>query len=262
MIEIIILAVAAGLLLGSFLNVCVYRMPRDLSVVRPRSFCPHCERTIVWYDNLPLLSFVLLRGRCRACGNRIPLRYPLLELATGLAFAGWVAHFGLTPAALKFSVFSAILLALTASDFEERILPDEFTLGGLALGLVFAVFVPVDSFFISFFLPPSLRSIGESAFAAVFAAGSIWFVGWAYEKIRHREGMGFGDVKMIAMIGAFLGIRWALLTMIGGSLAGSVLGLIYVGVTRKDASTYELPFGTFLGAAALLAAVLSQWSTG
>src|SRR5215469_9245181 len=124
------LAFLAGLLIGSFLNVCIYRMPRDLSVVRPRSFCPNCEKMIAWYDNVPVASYVMLGGECRYCKERIPLRYPLVELATA--------------AAVKFAVFSAILIALIASDFEERILPDEFTLGGTAIGLVLAPFVPIE----------------------------------------------------------------------------------------------------------------------
>jgi leader peptidase (prepilin peptidase) / N-methyltransferase len=130
-----VLAFLAGLLIGSFLNVCVYRLPRDLSVVRPRSHCPACEKQIAWYDNIPVLSFWVLGGRCRHCRERILLRYPLVELASAAAFSLCVAKLGLTWPAAKFAVLSAILIALIATDLEERILPDEFTLGGTVLGI-------------------------------------------------------------------------------------------------------------------------------
>ncbi|MBZ5601524.1 MAG: prepilin peptidase [Acidobacteriia bacterium] len=265
MIEIAI-AVLAGLLIGSFLNVCVFRLPRDLSVVRPRSFCPGCEKMIAWYDNIPVLSFILLGGRCRNCKERIPFRYPLVELSTAAAFGICVAALGPTLAAAKYSIFSAILITLIASDAEERILPDEFTLGGTILGLIFSVLVPMgrpgELDFSQFFIPGSLNwrwhSLTESALGAGLPCVMIWFVGWAYEKLRHREGLGFGDVKMIAMIGAFLGLRWALLTLIAASLFGSLGGLAYIFITGKDASTYELPFGSFLGLAALGVAMFGE----
>jgi leader peptidase (prepilin peptidase) / N-methyltransferase len=259
----IILAFLAGLLIGSFLNVCVFRLPRDLSVVQPRSFCPGCEKTIAWHDNIPLASFVLLRGRCRHCGERIPLRYPLVELSTGLAFAICAAAFGgFTLLAAKFAIFAAILITLIATDIEERILPDEFTLGGIGLGIVLAAFVPMDPGIVHLllgrYLPPAGLSIGEAVLGAAVSSGIIWLMAWLYERIRHREGMGLGDVKMIGMIGAFLGLPMALLTLIVASLLGAVGGLIFIFATRKQASTYELPFGSFLGLAALALAAYGK----
>jgi leader peptidase (prepilin peptidase)/N-methyltransferase len=244
-----------GLLIGSFLNVCIYRLPRDLSVVTPRSFCPECEAPIAWFDNIPLLSYLFLRARCRKCGKRIPLRYPLVELLTGAAFFCAVWALGLSAGAFKFCVFGAIVITLVFSDLEERILPDEFTLGGTAVGILFAVVVPMK-FGIMHLLLFSVRnqivlSVAEAAFAAGFFAGTLWFVGVLFKMIRHREGLGLGDVKMVAMIGAFLGLQGALLTLIVGSLLGAIGGLCYIWFTGKDASTYELPFGAFLGAAAL-----------
>jgi leader peptidase (prepilin peptidase) / N-methyltransferase len=262
MIEIV-LAFLAGLLIGSFLNVCVFRLPRDLSVVTPaRSFCPFCEKTIAWYDNIPVLSYILLRAKCRQCGARIPLRYPAVELSTAVAFAICVKAFGLTLPALKYAIFSAIIITLIASDFEERILPDEFTIGGSIIGLVLAWFVPMRQEFILLIMPYTwgqhLLSLGESLLGACISSGSIWLAGWLYEKFRHREGLGFGDVKMIFMIGAFLGLPAALLTLVAASLIGAVGGLIYVRIAHEDMSTYELPFGSFLGAAALAVAIYTE----
>src|SRR5438445_667110 len=166
-----LLAFLAGLLIGSFLNVCIYRMPRDLSVVTPsRSFCPECEKTIAWYDNIPVVSFLVLGGRCRHCKARIPVRYLLVELATGAAFALCVAALGLSLPALKYSLYSAIMIALIASDLEERILPDEFTLGGLIAGLVLAAFVPLGFEFAHLLLPPALGPRGLSVGEAVLGA--------------------------------------------------------------------------------------------
>jgi leader peptidase (prepilin peptidase)/N-methyltransferase len=237
-------------------------LPRDLSVVRPRSFCPGCEKTIAWYDNIPVVSYILLRGRCRHCSERIPLRYPLVELATALAFTVCVAAFGLSLPALKYSLFSAILITLIASDLEERILPDEFTLGGILVGLVLAAFVPLGFEFAHLLLPQSFGprglSVGEAVLGAAFSSGTIWLVGALYKKVRHREGLGLGDVKMIAMIGAFLGLKGALLTLIVASLFGAIAGLIYILFTGKDASTYELPFGSFLGLAGLAVAMYGE----
>ncbi len=262
MIEIA-LAFLAGLLIGSFLNVCVFRLPRDLSVITPaRSFCPFCEETIAWYDNIPVLSYILLRAKCRRCGARIPMRYPVVELATAIAFAISVAAFGVTPPALKYAVFSAIMITLIASDLEERILPDEFTIGGALAGLILAWFVPLRGEFAFLILPYSWGtrwlSVGEAVLGAGVSSGSIWLAGWLFEKIRHREGLGLGDVKMIMMIGAFLGLPAALLTLIAASLVGAIGGLLYIKIAGKDASTYELPFGSFLGVAALAVAIYTE----
>ena len=261
-----ILAFLAGILIGSFLNVCVYRLPNDLSVVRPRSFCPACRKTIVWYDNVPLLSFVLLRGRCRHCAARIPIRYPLVELFTGLAFAACVAGLGLSLEALKYAIFAAIAITLTATDMEERILPDEFTLGGSVVGVILAYFILMPTGLARLILPSSTGthwlSVTESVIGGGLSSGCIWSVGCLYQKVRHREGLGLGDVKMIAMIGTFLGLQGAMLTLIVASVAGGVGGLIYIFFTGKDASTYELPFGSFLGMAALAVAAFDEAMTG
>jgi len=258
-----IAALVFGLLIGSFLNVCIYRWPRDLSVVRPRSHCVACDKTIAWYDNIPLASFVILGGRCRHCGARIPWRYPLVELATGALFFYWVLSHGLTAEAGKMCVFSAILLALLFCDLEERILPDEMTLGGLAAGLILAAFVKTPDAVTEALLsiagikiPERLTWVAAAALSAALPAFFLWAAGWAYQKVRHREGLGFGDVKLVAMVGAFLGLENSLMTLIVGSVSGSILGYAYIKLTGKDPATYELPFGSFLCVAALIVTFL------
>jgi leader peptidase (prepilin peptidase) / N-methyltransferase len=260
-----LLALLFGLLIGSFLNVCVYRWPRDLSVVRPRSQCPSCGKMIAWYDNVPVLSFLLLRGRCRHCKARISARYPIVELLTAALFFDFVYTLGPTVAALKMCVLAALLVGLIFSDLEERILPDEFTLGGLALGFIFALFVPVPDIIgqsilslMGIDVTGRAASIVEAAFGAGLPSFFLWLGGVLYLKFRHRDGLGFGDVKLIAMVGSFMGLRGALMTLILGSVSGSILGYGYIKATGKDAATYELPFGTFLGLAALLAAVAGK----
>lgn len=257
-----LLAALFGLIIGSFLNVCIYRMPRDLSVVRPRSFCPECDHPIAWYDNIPLVSYMILRGRCRRCGHRIPWRYPVVELITGVLFFCAFRFLGTTVAAAKFSVFGAIMIALVFSDLEERILPDEFTVGGTVIGAIFAAFVPISGGILLLMFygnkHPWLVSMCDSLLAAAICSGSLWAVRVLYEKVRNREGLGLGDVKMGALIGAFLGVQGALLTLLVGSLLGVVIGLSYTWFTGKDASTYELPFGSFLGAAALVVGFFSE----
>jgi len=259
-----LLALLFGLLIGSFLNVCIYRWPRDLSVVRPRSHCIACEKTITWRDNIPLVSYLLLRGRCRYCGARISLRYPAVELVTGLLFFYFVWTLGPTLAALKMCVLAALLVGLMFSDLEERILPDELTLGGTAAGIVFAIFTPMPTLVALFLSLAQVHLAGRGAWIVEAVAGAalpalfLWFAGWVYQRLRHREGLGLGDVKLIAMVGSFLGLTGALWTLIAGSLAGSVIGYGYIRVTGKDASTYELPFGTFLAIAALAIAMFAK----
>lgn len=226
-----------GLLIGSFLNVCIYRWPRDLSVVRPRSKCPACDAGIAWYDNVPVLSWLLLRGRCRHCRARIHWRYPVVELLTAVSFAWFVSQHGLSLAAARYCVFTAILIALGFADADTRILPDELTLGGTLIGFVLSA------------------SLTDSLIGAVVASGSLWLAGWLFKKLRHKEGLGLGDVKMLAMIGAFLGLQGALLTIVVGSFLGAIVGLVWIRLTGKDAASYELPFGTFLAVAGFLVAV-------
>ena len=259
------LALISGLLIGSFLNVCIHRWPRNRSVVKPRSHCVRCRKPIAWYDNIPLVSYLVLGGRCRYCHARISPRYPVVEVLTAMLFFHQVRTLGPTLEALKMCVLCAIALALIFCDLEKRLLPDEFTKGGIVLGLCFAPFVPVHDFTAQMILslagvqlPDWAGSIAESAVGAALPAFFLWFGGWLYLRIRHREGLGFGDVKLIAMVGSFLGVRGALVTLVLGSFVGSVIGFGYIKLTGKDPATFELPFGSFLGGAALTAAVFSR----
>ncbi|MDR3700853.1 MAG: prepilin peptidase [Candidatus Sulfopaludibacter sp.] len=261
MIEAII-ALVFGLLIGSFLNVCIHRWPRGRSVVRPRSHCVRCRKTIAWYDNIPVVSYLVLGGKCRYCGRKISLRYPVVESITGLLFFYFVLNLGLTVAALKMCVFSAMLVGLLFSDLEKRILPDEFTLGGVAIGVIFSAFVTIPDhtaqmllWLFGFTVNGRVQWVAESLLGAALPAFVLWGGGWLYFKIRHREGLGFGDVKLVAMAGAFLGLEGALLTLILGSIAGSILGYGFIKLAGKDTATYELPFGTFLGVAGLFIAL-------
>ena len=254
-----------GLLIGSFLNVCIHRWPRNRSVIKPRSHCVRCRKTIAWYDNIPVISYLILRGRCRHCGKSISWRYPLVELLTGVAFylVVWKVGFGVS--AIKLCIFSAMLIGLMFSDLEKRLLPDELTKGGVVIGLIFSAFVPVPDIVAKSLywlitkndLPQWLQSPAESALGAVLPAVLLYGGGWLYFKLRHKEGLGFGDVKLIAMVGSFVGLTGAVQTLLFGSIAGSLIGLAYIKITRQDAGNYELPFGTFIGAAALVLVLIS-----
>lgn len=256
------LAALAGLLIGSFLNVCIYRIPRDLSIVKPRSFCPECGIEIAWYDNIPLLSYFVLRGRCRGCAQKIPLSYPLVEVTTALLFTAVAFEYGWTPAALKWCIFEALLVALFWIDLEERILPDELTLGGIATGLIFAAVVAVPSAAGDLLRPaakPVLKSLLSVAVAAIVLVAPIWALAKVYALVRKREGLGGGDVKLLLLISVFLGLERGLFAMLVGALGGTIIGGTYMLATRRNPATYELPFGTFLCGGAALAPLLTRW---
>lgn len=256
------LSAVAGLLLGSFLNVCIYRIPRDLSIVAPRSFCPECGIGIAWYDNVPLLSYVLLRRRCRGCARAIPARYPIVELTTAILFALVPSEYGWTLAALKWCVFEALLVALFWTDLEERILPDELTLGGTAAGLIFAIFVPVPSAAGALLLPSAriaVQSLLGAGIGAIFLVTPIWALGALYAWVRKREGLGLGDIKLLLLIGVFLGAERGLFAMLIGTVGGTIVGVAYVLARRRNPSTYELPFGSFLCVGAALVPLLTRW---
>jgi leader peptidase (prepilin peptidase)/N-methyltransferase len=279
-----------GLAFGSFLNVCIYRLPLGLSVVTPRSACPRCKRLIAFYDNLPVVSWLLLRGRCRNCKARISPLYLFVELLTAALFLGCYAYAGLTLTTLKYCVFGFLLLGLIFTDAETKLLPDSLTLPGLALGLVFSLLVPVHDLASQFLsgvvnLPISadiagrLLSLLDSLLGAALGASFIYGAGAVYLRWRGAEGMGFGDVKLMAMVGAFLGMKLTIFTIFAASLAGSLFGLttvLVVWIKRTHRfqrrlpnlqaarrrgwqsaqmvyRNYQMPFGVFLGSMALLA---------
>ncbi|MCX6593600.1 MAG: prepilin peptidase [Acidobacteria bacterium] len=252
-----------GLLIGSFLNVCIYRLPRDLSTAYPRrSFCPHCGKTVAWYDNIPVLSWLLLRGRCRACGAGISIRYALVELLTAATFVSAYWQHGASGEALRLALFSAVLIVLLFTDMETYILPDEFTLGGAAAGWVMATLWPPPPGLITLFLPMDRLPAGEGLAASVLGglipAGMIWSIGAAYERLRGREGLGFGDVKMMLTLGAFAGLEGTLLTVAVASVLGSLVGMVRVVTRGRTAMLDELPLGSFLAFAGLLLAHLGH----
>lgn len=255
-----IAAAIFGLLIGSFLNVCIYRLPRDLSVVAPRSFCPACGRQISWFDNIPLLSYVLLRGRCRYCRNPFSVRYPIVETLTAVCFFSAVRQYGVSGEALRLGIFSCLLIALLFTDFETFILPDEITIGGTFAGLFLALAFPRPAGLVSLFLPadrlPAGESFADAVLGALLPAGVLWLIGELYFRFRGREGLGFGDVKMMLMLGSFTGLEGSLLSLIAGSVAGSLVGVALLAMRGRSAATHELPFGSFLAAGALILAHL------
>ena len=259
------LVFVAGLILGSFLNVCIHRIPRDLSVVTPRSFCPECGTQITWRHNIPILSYLLLRGRCAYCGHPIPVRYPVVELVTGFVFLLIAYRYGLTWPALKWALLAALLIVLFFTDLEERLLIDECTLGGSLAGLVLAIFVAVPGVFADVIFPdanPRIQSLFNAVLGAALLALPIWAMGALWSRVRQREALGFGDVKLLAMLGIFLGPENGIFALTIGAVAGAVVGTAIALGTRKSVRSYELPFGSFLCVAAILVVVVRAPSGG
>jgi leader peptidase (prepilin peptidase)/N-methyltransferase len=260
-IQIVIAAAAFlfGLVIGSFLNVCILRIPRGESITLPASHCTKCGEPIKPYDNLPVLSWLFLRGRCRKCREPISWMYPAVELATGLLFLACCFAFGATLTGAKWALFGALMIVLVVTDARERILPDKVNYLGLGLGIALSFFLPpvdgtaewLSSRLFAFPPPLPVLASADAALGVIAGGGLLWIVAEGYFRLRGHEGMGLGDVKMMAMAGAFLGLKRTLLTILLGSLLGSVLGLLFILIYRKG-RRYELPFGTFLGAGALL----------
>lgn len=278
-----------GLVIGSFLNVCIARLPEDESIVTPRSHCPSCKKPIQPYDNIPLVSWVLLRGRCRYCRMRISLWYPAVELLTALIFVWCYQAFGVSVASVKWVFFSCLVVVLTVTDLRTRLIPDAVTWTGFGIGVAFsAASPPQDGIAVGLFYKllhwvPRAEIIGvtDALVGAAFGGLMLLLAGKLYKVWRGREGMGLGDVKMMAMVGTFLGLRDTFLTILLGTILGSVIGLgvilmLYAGGWRREvaqrasrrglggvnvlrwvlASQYQLPFGSFLGVAAILIAFL------
>jgi leader peptidase (prepilin peptidase) / N-methyltransferase len=248
-----------GLVVGSFLNVCILRIPADKSIVLPASSCPKCGKGIAPYDNIPVLSWLMLGGKCRNCKTKISMMYPAVELLTGLLFLACYFSFGLSVDTVKWATFSALLVVLTITDLRERILPDSVNIFGVGAGLLFSFFtksmdgtaVWIANRWFDFPPPQPALSFADAVLGAAVGSGMLWAVAEGYFRLRGREGMGLGDVKMMAAVGVFLGLKRTLMTVLAGSLLGSVIGIILISVSKKDRN-YELPFGTFLGAGALL----------
>jgi leader peptidase (prepilin peptidase)/N-methyltransferase len=262
-----LIAVVLGLVFGSFLNVCIARLPLGESVVRPRSRCPRCQHPLAASDNIPALSWILLRRRCRHCQCAIPVRYPLVELATAAWFAVSIWRFGTSLAAANCAVLGFFLIGLLVMDWQTQLLPDEFTLGGAAVGFalasVRAFLLPMDRGEVVLTGPE--RILLFRALAIVIAALLLLIVRWGYRLIRKQDGMGLGDVKMLAMIAAFLGLRHAVLAFFFAVIAAALYAVAMV-LRRKATGQTRLPFGSFLAmggmAAALFGTPLIAWYSG
>jgi len=235
---VVAIAFLAGLIIGSFLNVCIHRIPAEESVVRPGSRCPHCGSAIRWHDNVPVLSYLALGGRCRDCSTRIPLRYPAVELLTGIAFGViWSRGFA-PPAATLYCVLAACYIVISFIDIDHKIIPDVITIPSLWVAPLVAVVV-------------KQISLKESLLGIALGGGVLWAIAAGYEKLRKQEGMGFGDVKLLAMVGGFQGWQAALFSLIIGSILGTVVGLALM-VARRGRLDMEIPFGPFIIAGAVL----------
>jgi leader peptidase (prepilin peptidase) / N-methyltransferase len=222
-----------GLALGSFLNVCIYRIPLNQSIIYPPSSCPHCRERIRFYDNLPVISYLILMGRCRKCGNSISPQYPLVEATTAVLSLALFLKLGASLEYLFFLLFGAALIAIAFIDLHHKIIPDVLSLPGIVVGFAFSL------------LPSSPLSWSDSLIGVISGGGFLLLVGLAFEKITGREGMGMGDVKMLAMIGAWMGWRSLLFIILLSSLAGSLIGGAMLVLTRRGAKA-RIPFGPFL----------------
>ncbi len=231
-------ALLAGLVVGSFLNVCIVRVPRGESVITPSSHCRHCQAAVRWYDNIPLLSYALLGGRCRDCKEPIQLRYPLVEAATALLAFGLVSTFADPRQLLLFFALTSALVVVAFIDIDHRIIPDVITLPSILVA-------PAAAFFVDHI------SVLNSLVGVALGGGILWGVASLYALLRKREGMGLGDVKLLAMIGGILGWEAVLFTLLISSVGGALFGLALV-VLRRGKMDLEIPFGPFLAAASVL----------
>ncbi|MBN2255861.1 MAG: prepilin peptidase [Deltaproteobacteria bacterium] len=233
---IVIMAVF-GSIVGSFLNVCIYRIPGDRSIILPRSYCPHCGQTIKFYDNIPVLSYLMLMGRCRTCKARISLQYPAVELITASLSAILFWRYGLSLQYLATFVFTCSLIVITFIDLEHQIIPDVITLPGIPLFFLAAVFIM------------KLRLI-DVVLGIIIGGGILYLIAFAYELLRKTEGMGGGDIKLLAMIGAFLGWQSLWFIVMVSSILGAVIGITAM-VIQKEDMKYAIPFGPFLSVGAV-----------
>jgi leader peptidase (prepilin peptidase)/N-methyltransferase len=258
---ILALVFIIGLLIGSFLNVCIVRLPRGRSIVTPPSHCPRCREPIRFYDNIPLISFFLLRGKCRRCGEQISWRYPAVELLNALFYILILHEVGLSGESLLLAFFCSALIVITFIDFDHQIIPDVITLPGILIGLLIAPFFmsalyePLP-FNLGRLLPhawPHLVSSLNSLFGMLFGAVPLLTIGWLWEKLRNVEAMGGGDVKLMGMVGAFLGWKAALLTIMLGALLGSAVGITLI-LLKRHKMDKVIPFGPFLALAAATSA--------
>lgn len=230
-----------GLIVGSFLNVCIYRMPINISVRKGRSFCPHCKKQIAWYDNIPLVSYIVLLGKCRYCKKKISIQYFIVELLTGILLLALYFKFCLS---LNFFIYSILFFALIIStfiDIEHRIIPDEISIGGIVLGLLIALILT--------FIKKSPLLILNSFLGVIIGGGIIYLTGLLGDFLFKKESMGGGDVKLLAMIGAFLGWKKALLTFFIAPIFGAIIGVIVL-IKKKD---HYIPYGPFLSLGAIIA---------
>lgn len=235
-----VLVGAFGLSVGSFLNVCIHRLPLDESLVWPGSYCPKCRTPLRWYDNVPVVGYAMLRGRCRSCGTRISALYPMVEVVTAAVFVAGYLLFGLQPLLVVRLLFACAMIVLFVIDLQHRILPNVITLPGVFVGFAF-----------SWFLPPGWF---DSLMGSLVGGGILLLIAEAYYRVRKEEGLGMGDVKMLAMIGAFLGWKLMLVTLVLSSFMGSIIGLAVIALKKGDMK-YALPFGTFLAIGALVSSV-------
>jgi leader peptidase (prepilin peptidase) / N-methyltransferase len=237
----IALAAVVGAVIGSFLNVCIYRLPLGKSIVWPSSACESCGRELAWYENLPIVSWAVLRAKCRTCKAPLSIRHPIVEALTAVMFGAAAWYYGPTLLLASRLVFGCALIVLFAIDLEHHLLPNAITLPGIIVGLAFSLVTP----------PGWVASL----VGALVGGGSLWLIAETYYRLRHEEGLGMGDVKMLAMIGAFIGWQLTIVTLVMASVAGSVVGIILI-ASRKGDMKYALPFGTFLAMGAALAATV------
>ena len=263
----VLLVLLLGLVVGSFLNVCIHRIPAGRSVVGPRSACPRCGRSIPFYDNIPVIGYLLLLGRCRQCRQPISWHYPVVESANGVVWAIIYLAWGLTPGAVLYAAFASNLIVLAFIDAQHRILPHGLTVGGLVLGLATCPWQPLHLEALAFprgllFLfgveaaPEAVLCLINALAGMVFGAGMLLVVAVGYWLVRREEGMGHGDIILMAFVGAVLGWQNALLTIFLGSLTGAVAGLALIAATGDR--RYQIPFGTFLGFGALVALLAGE----
>ena len=234
----VILVFMFGMCIGSFLNVCIYRLPSSTSIINPsRSFCPQCNSAIQFYDNIPVLSYLWLKGRCRNCKASISIRYPLVELMTGILAIAILFKFHLTLEGVIYFVFTSSLLVITFIDIDHKIIPDIISLPGIPIGLAASFVLPAMTF-------------KSSLLGLLAGGGSLLLVAWTYSLITRKEGMGGGDIKLLGMIGTFIGWKGVIFTIFAASLSGTLVGLIVMLLKGKNLK-FAIPFGPFLSIGAM-----------